>query len=188
MCDNRTSAKRGSTVRSIAMPYGCSHATREPTRTNAQRKLQHSARCRWKTREASVQRRMHTTARGAATQRGALTRSEVKPALGASRCLTDTAARTRNARCRHAMRGVATPSEAPGARRKQPHNARGRRYTTREVAPTSSAPSPRSTAQRRLVRVSAAALGHSLSSSSQQPSRTAGRSVSVSIHVSPLER
>lgn len=77
--------------------------------------------------------RMHTAARGAATQRGASTRSEVKPALGASRCLTDTAARTRNARCRHAMRGIATPSEAPGARRKQPHNARGRRCTTQEV-------------------------------------------------------
>ena len=77
--------------------------------------------------------RMHTAARGAAAQRRALTRSEVKPKLGASRCLTDTAARTRNARCRHAMRGIATPSEAPGARRKQPHNARGRRCTTQEV-------------------------------------------------------
>lgn len=77
--------------------------------------------------------RMHTTARGAATQRGALTRSEVKPTLGASRCLTDTAARTRNARCRHAMRVVATSSEALGARRKQPHNTRGRRCTTQEA-------------------------------------------------------
>lgn len=144
MCDNRTSAKRGSTVRSITMPYGCNHATREPTRTNAQRKLQHSARCRWKMREASVQR-------GCIPPHEALPHSEVKPTLGASRCLTDTAARTRNARCRHAMRVVATSSEAPGARRKQPHNARGRRCTTQEVRCAGILAPPRRAARRNVV-------------------------------------
>lgn len=150
-CATTAQARRG------AAPYGASRChTDIATQRGSRHAPTHNVNCSIAQDVVGNARDLrsawtHTAARGAATQRGASTRSEVKPALGASRCLTDTAARTRNARCRHAMRGIATPSEAPGARRKQPHNARGRRCTTQEVRCAGILAPPRRAAWRNVV-------------------------------------